>query len=254
MAAPAPKTSEILTSLTVYINSGQRMPEWELAKARREIMNIDDPVAKLMLTALHHGAAQKEEDAIDAFETAIGRYSNTAIGSNYCAYLQHIGRFEKYSEVSFRLADSFEDPEFARVAYTVARIKVDLERVHRYASKFRKYYPTERGEVVMEDASKFIKVITDLSKGSGIELKYLNGLSEQCVKIADQYRKFILGTKIASTDGQVAIIMAISDTDADVLADMNFELAMAVAKDDALIDLPLTAWYRNEQQSAEGIQ
>ena len=252
MATPIPKTSELLETLTSYIDLGQAMPEWEQAVVRREIGRIDDPAAQAMLTAFCFGAANKESQAIASFEAAIGRFREPIIAQNYSTYLKRIGLFSAYSTVAYRLADEFEDPELVNNAYEAALVRADLKQLAVYAGKLRKYYPNERGEQIMVKAQNATDLLCRIEQESGVTTDEVKSLSERCILIASQHRKTISGTGAYHVDGQVAVVFYVTGADPDALADMNFDLAMSLSESDELIDRPVTAWFRDSMQSADG--
>ncbi|HIC8859655.1 TPA: hypothetical protein ACW7Y0_000612 [Aeromonas hydrophila] len=248
MATPAPKTSEIHETLTAYIDAGQVLPEWEAAKVKREIRALDNPVAKVMLTALCHGAMGQEEDAIAAFEDGMARFYDIRIGGNFSTYLRRIGRFADYVKVAFSLADKYEEPEIVKDAWETAQVICDVNRISSLAQKLRKYYPDEQGATIMTTSETFSRMLKGFEVDFGVKDLDINGLAMACVSVASQYRVFIRGSGVRTGDGLVMMCFELDSCDPEQLADMNLDLAMRLAENDRLMDLPVTAWFRGKSE------
>lgn len=245
MATPIPKTSELLGTLTTYIDAGESASEWDLALIRREIDRIDEPVAKAMLTALCFGAAKKESHAIEAFEDAIRRFRDSTVALNYSTYLKHIKLFTEYSKVSYRLAEEFDIPELVDNAYDAALISADLEKIAFFSRRLLKYYPEEREGEIMARANLVADSLCQIEKDIGVNSREINEISERCISIASKYRRQIVCSGVYHIDSQVDVIFYVNEDDPDVLADMNLDLAMSLAESEKLITLPVTAWFRH---------
>ncbi|MFM5879921.1 hypothetical protein ACET7V_10830 [Aeromonas sanarellii] len=245
MAIPAPRTAELLETLVAYLNAGQTLPELDAARIKREIRVLDDPIAKSLLTALCHGAMGKELEAIAAFEAAMKDYQDSAIGFNYCTYLRQIGRFADFVQLSFYCADQFEDPEHVQFALNAAQIICDMKRTAAFALKLSKYYPGERGDAVLTSSGNFIRMIQDIEDELGVQETDINSLSMACLEIAAKYRKDIGGSRITVADEMVVLCLELYSCEPDELADMNHDLAMKIAENEKLFELPATAWFRD---------
>lgn len=248
MATPAPKTSELHDTLTAYIDAGQVLPEWEAAKIKRDIRALDNPVAKVMLTALCHGAMGLEEDAIATFEDGMARFYDIRIGGNFSTYLKRIGRFTDYVDVAFRLADKFEDPEIVNNAWETSQVVCDMDRILALAIKLRKYYPDEQGITIMKMSETFSKMMKELEDNFGVKDVEINALAMACARVASQYRVAIRSSGVSTGDGLIMMCFEVDSSDPDRLADMNLDLAMLLAENDRLMDLPVTAWFRGKTE------
>ncbi|MBS4690092.1 hypothetical protein [Aeromonas veronii] len=244
MAAPLPKTSELHTTLTAYIDAGQIMPEWEAAKIKREIRSIENPVASLQLTALCFGAMGKEDDAIESFSVAMERFYEPRVGINFCTYLKRIGRNTDFLQHAYLFAEQFEDPDLVQTAWESAKVMFDDAKVRTFSRKLRKYYPNEHGENIVTTSEAFIGRLQNLEAELGVKAADIHRLSEACLRIATKYRKSINSSGLGVGEGLAMVCFEVDRCEPDVVSDMNYDLAMEVAELDNLLDIPATAWFR----------
>ncbi|MFQ2655187.1 hypothetical protein ACV1DY_03950 [Aeromonas caviae] len=72
----------------------------------------------------------------------------------------------------------------------------------------------------------------------------MKALLTACLWVATQYRSEVIGSRLITCEGIAAVCFELFACEPDVLADMNHDLAMAIAADEKLLDAPLTAWFR----------
>ncbi|MGL6624697.1 hypothetical protein [Aeromonas jandaei] len=244
MATPLPKSSELHTTLTAYIDAGQILPEWEAAKTKREIRSIDDPLVSLQLTALCFGAMGQEEAAIESFNEAMDSFYDPRVGTNFCTYLKRIGRNTEYLQHIYQFAEQFEDPDIVETAWDAAKVVFDYPKVCSFSRKLRKYYPNTYGENIVQTSESFIGRLQELEAELGVKAADMHRLSEACLRIATKYRKPIIGSSLGVGEGLAMICFDVDRSGPDIVSDMNHDLAMNVAEDDNLLDISATAWFR----------
>ncbi len=178
----------------------------------------------------------------------MARFYDIRIGGNFSTYLKRIGRFADYVKVAFSLADKFEDPEIVKNAWETAQVVCDMDHISALALKLRKYYPDEQGAAIMTTSETFSKMLKELEGDFGVKDVEINSLAMACVNVASQYRVSIRSSGVRTGDGLIMICFELDSCDPDQLADMNLDLAMQLAENDRLMDLPVTAWFRGKTE------
>ncbi len=253
MALAVPKTTELLRTLTSYIDEGHAIDTWAAAVVNREIAAIEDPAARAMLNALRLGALGKEDEAVDSFDSALRVYCDPVIGLNFSTYLRRVGRYSSYVDLAYRLSELFEDPEIVSNACEAAYVTADLPRVHTFSMRLCKYVSSQTQDRVdiMSEADSFAKLLQNAERSMGVSPILVQKLASLSISVADRHRKMVSGSRVSIAEGQIMVTVDVREADPEQLSDMNYELAMAIADNDELFDIPATAWFRGKNTEAK---
>lgn len=241
---------EMLEMLTSHIDSGSVLDPFSLKRIVASSEKIPDYPIKMMTLGLAYGAAQEHEIAIEYFKKAV-EVDDDIVMRNYLSYLSHSGHYELYREECVRLARrvstlpmlirarnaSYSDGNgelslfFARKALTM--IGDDAER------KFMEE------EVKMKNAN-----LENFINASSLSTQEISMLTRAVANVAKSHDVLAVSNEYyTSSDGDAAVICDVICKDADVLADMDIQVATELAVSDIFSEKNVTAWFRGRDRN-----
>lgn len=248
--APKQDIEEIQIELVNFIENDEILDKFSLRRFLRVADSIGDMPTRLMIRGLAYGAAAQHDDAVDNFKRAVECH-HTIAALNYLAYLGRTGNHRLHRDESIRIGRAFDDPRaYVRArnaAYADGDYELSLFFARKWLAAFGDSQPNARRmmeeevNVRMNDLENFIEV-TCLATAE------ITALSMLVANTAKEHGILAISHDYyTSTDkSEAALVCDVLCTDIKVLADLDIELATAIAMNETFNDKNVTAWYRGK--------
>ncbi|QDX29565.1 hypothetical protein [Dickeya poaceiphila] len=231
--------------LISHIETGSILDAFTLKRVLSDVEKIQDEPTKLMISALAYGAAAQHEKAVSFFKEAAS-YRDEISAQNYLTYLGHTGHFEDYQNEAVRLGREINSFNLCITARNAAYADGDGELTLFFARKAISMISddNERNEMQMDVLNKK-KQLEDFIEVTSLYPSELKSLSLIASTIAKNHNALATSHDYyTSDDGDAAIICNVLCDDAEKLANMDIDIAIALATNDSFASKNLTAWYR----------
>ncbi|HAX9726174.1 TPA: hypothetical protein JS159_004242 [Serratia marcescens] len=248
MISPVEKTNEISRELASFIDDGRLLKPLEFRRYLREIEKIKSGGQYDYLMAMVNGANGSHAAAMEWFERAL-RHRDPVIAENYLVYLSKNFKYIDYIRESLALTQEFPgNIDICRKALKGMMFSCDINGVKRFSCELSRMLPAREGESVMVQASKVVEQAEKFASNAGMDNEDLTALSNILLHIAEQaktpYSKLTYFSM--AEEGANALIFHVNTDDSDLLSEMNFDLAMALASDDRFIGKKFSSWFRGD--------
>ncbi|ELY2685041.1 hypothetical protein ACP26F_14565 [Franconibacter pulveris 1160] len=247
MAQTAPITEQLASDLLDLLEKGDTLGEMEAARKMRQAKNIDSPYFRIVVQALVTAAKGDREAAETQFKKYFSDFHSAVIGIGYAAYLFRIRKLSVYMDLCLRLVSEFPfDAEVIQkcipMLYLSGNAKECKAKAKIGAGQMNNEKLAEEFRMVGEKWAANIVAAQDASGASEAELKEL---SKTVMEILEQYKSYAANFYYypMASDGTAALVAITDVVDPEKIAEMNFDLAMAIADKDELQESRLTAWF-----------
>ncbi|MDA5483108.1 hypothetical protein PGS49_21040 [Yersinia intermedia] len=250
MPSPIPKTNEISQELTSRLDSGVTLQPMEFRRFVREIEKIKDCREHDYLMALVNAANGAHDVALEWFQKAL-KHKEPIIAENYLVYLIKSHRHLEYVRESLSLAREYPGSiDINDKAFEGRLLLCDINGIEETSKKLISMLPREESEVIMENASLAINRSRNFVANAGMEDSDLVALNELLLKISGQANASPTNLDFFSMteEGTNSIICSVDTNDADLLSEMNFNLAMSIADSDRFVGKKFSSWFRGSRE------
>ncbi|WP_038155813.1 hypothetical protein [Trabulsiella guamensis] len=252
--APINKLNETLEMLTSRIDDGCDLDVFTFNRVVSSARKIPDEPLKLMLLALAHGAAGKHDDAVNFFKQAVV-YRDEIIARNYLSYLSHTGQYELYREEAVRLAKEIVSKTLSIRARNATYADGDSELSLFFARKALSMVGDDRERAIMErEVMNRTQALDRFVEVTRLSTAEISTLTRAVVNVAKKHDVLAVSHDYyTGSDGDAGIICDIFCEDADLISDMDIEVATELAMNEMFADKNITAWFRgrNRQEIKE---
>lgn len=256
MAQTAPITEQLAGELLENLEKGETIGEMEAARKLRQAKGIPSANGRIIVEALILAARGDKEAAESQFQKYFALYHSATIGIAYCAYLFRTRKLKQYLQLTLKMVAEFpNDLDVIRKGRTMLYFSGNAADC--IAS-------SKSGANLINDdkASKEFRMIGQVwannieaaEKASGASSSDLKVLSETVMEVLESHKSYPVDFDYypMSSDNSAALIAITDISDPSKVADMNFDLAMAIASKDILQDKNLTAWFECKKLSKDG--
>ncbi|MDE9544770.1 tetratricopeptide repeat protein [Xenorhabdus bovienii] len=257
MIQPLLKADSLANELTDALKRGDSITEIELRRYLNDIAKYSSGIQLAYLKALAYSLANKKDKAIEYFEIAL-QTPNTVYAGNYLAYIHYRGRFSERRELSQRLARQYESPSMCFMAYQVNIFHGDVSAAEEFYKKYIKLSQEKESDFLSKEFQDAKSKLQEFLDGSGLSEEQVAILASSIIEVIDANEVRVRGIEILSTKGHEekvnAYSMSVLTDDAELLANMNFELSYKLAEHDELSDKKFSAWIRGGKNEGKEIE
>ncbi|MBL6345315.1 hypothetical protein JNB34_02180 [Escherichia coli] len=243
------KLNETLEMLTSRIDEGQQLDAFTLKRVVSEAGKIPDEPVKLMVLALAYGAAHQHVEAVGFFQEAVA-YRDETVARNYLSYLSHTGQYELYREEAVRLAREITSLALCIRARNAAYADGDGELSLFFARKALSMIGSESDRESMEsDIMEKKRALDTFISVTDLSTNEINLLSRTITNVAKNYGVLAISHDyVTSPDGDAGIVCDVLCEDADMLSDMDIDVATEIAMNEIFAGKNVTAWFRGRNR------
>ena len=183
-------------------------------------------------------------------------YHSAQIGTAYCEYLFRTRQLKQYLQFSLQLVDEFPgDLDVIRKGLTMLYFSGNAAKCTASSSAGANLMNDDKDSREFRMiGQKWAKNIEAAQTAPGASLVELKVLSETVIGVLEQYKSYPVDFDYysMSSDHSAALVAITDIADPKKVAEMNFDLAMAIASQDKLFDANLTAWFECKKIAKDG--
>ncbi|MEH5098992.1 hypothetical protein PO486_13990 [Atlantibacter hermannii] len=251
--APQKDINEMLGVLTHHIDNKIILDDFTLRRFIAKAEKIPDDPIKLMALGLAYGAAGQHQTAIDYFKEAV-KYHDDVSARNYLSYLSHTGEYELYREEAIRMAKEIVSLPLYIKARNAAYADGDPELTLFFARKVLSVMgdDKERESVELEQRVKEA-ALKNFIDATNLKTSEISKLTRSIAHVAKKYDVLAVAQDFYTTeDGDAAVICDVLCFDANVISDMDIDVATELAMNETFSDKNITAWFRGRDANEVG--
>lgn len=250
MPQPLPKYVEINDELTDRLSSDDLLSEMEFYRYIKSIEALKDKAMQNYLYAMVYAAYGIKEKAILFFEEAI--LSGIEIApNNYLAYINNVGSYTEVKELAHRLAANHVGTQIYHTAYQSSLFSGDIEQATVYAKKYIKIADVKESQVMASALADATKETQKFKDKVGLSDDDFQKIAETAIQVLDHHKEKISGLAYQSTheEPSYSYVVMLKSSDPEKIAEMNIDLAFALADCDQLTDKRFSAWFKGRETS-----
>lgn len=249
MAQTAPITTQLAGELLGILQRGETIGEMDAARKMRQVKGIESAEDRVIVQSLVIAARGDRDKAEAQFQKYLSDYQSSVIGAAYAAYLFRIRKLSAYFNLCLRLVEQFPfDPDVIQkgvpMLYFSGNATKCIEKSDTGADLMSSVNAKAAEEFRMT-GHNWAKNIEAAQEASGASTPELKVLSETVMEVLEKYKSYPADYIYYPmfNDGSAALIAITDIAEPEKIADMNFDLAMALATKDELQTSNLTAWF-----------
>lgn len=242
------KVSDKLTNeLMDKIDSGEIIHTFTLKRYLKEAESILEYDLKKMTCALAYAAAGMYEEANEQFRLAM-QTNNEVIIRNYMVYLLQTNQIRKYMQEAIKYSSKIKSIHAQYIGLNYAIFFLDKEKATDIYTRLVRLEPemSELSSVHVAHYISFMDNIDKMLKSVNMDISNAQWLNEQIINICERNKvaPFIINHYKDNIDNGMAFITGIESSDPELIANLNFELAMTISTNDHLLSNGITAWFK----------
>lgn len=248
MPQPLPKFVEINDELTDRLSAGSVLSEMEFYRYIRSIESVNDKAVQSYLYAMAHAAYGKKEKAVAFFEEAL-KFGVVIAPNNYLAYINDVGSFSEVKALAHRLAETAVNKQIFHTAFQSSLFSGNLDQATSYAEKYMKIADVKERQEMASSLSDAKKEIQKFKERSGLSDADFQMVADATIRIVDTHGCKISGLSYQSIREESAhsYVVLVKSSDPEKIAEMNIDLAFALADYDQLTDKRFSAWFKGRE-------
>lgn len=257
MGKTAPITEQLATELLYTLEKGEFIGEMEAARKMRQAKGIPSPNGRIIVEGLVLAAKGNTKAAEEHFNKFLDLYHSAEIGIAFGAYLFRTRKLKQYLTLSLRLVDEFPYnfdviQKGRSMLYFSGDAKGCRVSSESGAKLINKSESAEEFRMVGELWAKNIEAAQDASGATQSELRLL---SETVMSVIEVHKSYPVDYQYYPMfNEQSAALVAITDiAEPEKIAEMNFDLAIALSEKDELQASNLTAWFECKKDNMDGV-
>lgn len=244
---PKPIDSELQDELTSFLLSGKELDLFTLKKYLHKAESIDRYDIRHMIIGLAYGAAKKYDKANESFKIAL-QSNNERVQINYFAYLTNSNQIKKYIEDSYKIIGSISAQIIRMISVPSAIFFGDRNAAKIELEKLLKNPPLQNFNYqhIIDQYEYFANNFGDFMAIANMTDYDFNWFNNQILDVCERLRATPLSTQhyVDRSHGEIAFITTVSTRDPEVIANMDFELAMLIAENDSFLERGITGWFK----------
>lgn len=244
---PEPIENELQKELTSFLLGGEVLDRFTLKKYLEKSESIIDYDTRYMIKGLAYGAARDYEKANDAFRVALQSHSDI-VQRNYFAYLNTTKQIKKYVKDSYRMIGNVSSQLIRIVTVQSAIFFGDKEKARSELDKLISNPPLQDFDYqhIINEYAYFASNFGDFMAIGNITDKDFDWINNQILEVCERLKTLPLSTQhyVDRDHGEVAFITTVSTRDPEIIASMDFELAMLIAENDSFLERGITGWFK----------
>lgn len=248
MPQPLPKYVEINDELTDRLSTDSLLSEMEFYRYFKSIDSLKDKAMQNYLFAMAYAAYGEKEKAIPFFEQAI-RDGVTIAPNNYLAYINNVGTFSEVRELSLRMAKTYVNPQIYHTAYQGCLFSGDLEQATIYAKKYINIAEGKESQKMANTLADATKEVQKFKEKVGLSDDDFKKIAVTAIQILEHHDEKISGLAYQSIQEErsSSYVVMVRSCDPEKIAEMNIDLAFALADCEQLTDKRFSAWFRGRE-------
>jgi len=247
MAQTAPITEELAGELLHLLEKGETIGDMEAARKLRQAKGIPSADDRIIVEALVLAARGNRDAAESQFKKYFYLYHSADIGIAYCAYLFRTRKLKSYLQFTLQMIREFpKDLDVIRkgrtMLYFSGKAAECITSSEMGANLINDGRESEGFRMVGKSWANNIKAAQNASGASECELTVL---SETVMEVLEDHQSYAVDFNYYPmlSDNSAALIAITDVADPEKVAEMNFDLAMAISDKDELQQSNLTAWF-----------
>lgn len=245
MPQPASKASVISEQLTKYLQEEVRLDDFSFRRLLREIEVLRDPISEDYLFALAYGAHGQVDDAISFFERSLQVCSNEVVAKNFLVFLSDYGTLKKSFETSVELAESYVSPFIYLQAYENCLFMGKMELAKKYYLSYSKLFGDKEPEKLDNNLDEVVSQVESFKQRANLSGLEYEILFKNVADVMDNQKVHPAGMRFynISEEKVNAIVFMTQSSNAELISDMNVELAFSMAEHDCLAHKDFAVWF-----------
>lgn len=245
MPQPQEKHIEINSELTDRLSSKNYLSEMEFFRYMRTIDSLKNVGIQSYLYALLYAAYEDKAKAISFFEESL-TYGIDIAPNNYIAYLNTHGCFSEVKEVSTRLGRIIPDKSICYTAFQCSLLSGDREGALFFYSRFNKMVDSDEAKDMANRLAEAEHLMQDFKEKVGLSDREFQLLAETTISVMEDHGKNLdgVGYHTFPEERSYSYILMVNCSNPEKIADMNIDLAFALADKEELTGKLFSAWFK----------
>ncbi|HAT1528804.1 TPA: hypothetical protein PC505_001089 [Morganella morganii] len=244
---PEPIDNELQDELISFLLSGETLDRFSLKKYLHKAESIDRYDIRHMIIALAHASARDYNKANDSFRIALQSH-NERVQRNYLAYLNASKQIKKYVTDAYGMIGNVSAQVIRMVTVPSAIFFGDKESAKTELERLLKNPPLQdfNYQHIIYQYEYFVNNFGDFMAIGNITDKDFDWINNQILEVCEKLKTLPLSTQhyVDREHGEVAFITTVSTRDPEIIANMDFELAMLIAGNDSFLERGITGWFK----------
>lgn len=255
MPQAAPKSSQISNELIDMLMSRMSVSEMEFYRYIRDIEHLNDKAAEDYLKALANAVYGRKEVAIAFFEEAL-KQNIDIIAQNYVVYLNDYGSYRQVQELVDRLVMQYRSKTMLGHAWETNLFMGEVNKAISYAEDFIKIVDAKEAEAMKQVAASALAETTLFKKNTGISDDDYVDIAVRVVDVMDAHRVSPVALSFHSIpeENTASYVMSVNTLDADILSDMNLDIAFSLAENDSLAGKKFSVWFEGTAEDSQRVR
>ncbi|HFQ6845271.1 MAG: hypothetical protein E6Y18_06175 [Serratia marcescens] len=248
MPQPLPKYVEINDELTDRLSADSVLSEMEFYRYIKSIESIKDKAMQNYLFAMTYAAYGEKEKAIPFFEQAISDGVIIA-PNNYLAYINNVGTFTEVRDLSLRLAQLYVNKQILHTAYQSCLFSGDIEQATLYAVRYINIAEGKESQEMAKTLAEAKKEVSKFKEIVGLSDDDFKKIAGNAIHVLEHHGAKISGLAYQSIQEEhsSSYVVMVKGNDPEKIAEMNIDLAFALADCEQLTDKRFSAWFRGQE-------
>lgn len=244
---PKPIADELQDELTSFISEGDVMDRFTLKKYLDKAADIPEYDIRHMINGLSYAASGLFDKANESFRVAL-QSNNSRVQRNYFAYLNTTKQVKKYIEESYKIIGRITAPVIHIVSVNSAIFFGDVDAAKAELDALLKSRPLQNFnyEHIISQYDYFLHNFGDFMSIGKMTKNDFEWMNSQILEVCEKLKAIPLSTQhyIDKECNEIAFITTIATKDPELLANLDFELAMMISENDSFLERGITGWFK----------
>jgi tetratricopeptide (TPR) repeat protein len=254
MPKPALKADELGNQLLDMLMQERKLSEMSFYAILRDIDKLNDNSAGDYLKALANAIYGRRDEAVSYFDKAM-RHGDEVYDINYLIYLHDKGLVRKAVEVADLIGDKYISLILCLHAFETNLFLGKIDSALKYSSRYIKMAEPKDAQVMRDNASKAYSRINYFKELSGFNDNDFQLLSSLAVDVLEgkELKPRAMRFCVVKEENVNAYIISLPTNDAELISEINFEIAMKMAEHDSLLGKNFSFWFESEEEDLEAV-
>ncbi|MFB0770345.1 MULTISPECIES: hypothetical protein [Proteus] len=244
---PEPIDNELQNELTSFLLNEKELDQFTLKKYLHKAESIERYDIRHMIIGLAYAAARKYDRANESFRIAL-QSNDERVQRNYFAYLNSSKQIKKYIEDSYKIIGNISAQIIRMISVPSAIFFGDKESARIELEKLLKNPPLQNFNYqhIIDQYEYFLSNFGDFMTIANMTDKDFDWFNNQILDVCERLKTIPLSTQhyVDRNHGEIAFITTVSTRDPEIIANMDFELAMLIAENDSFLERGITGWFK----------
>lgn len=250
MTQAIPKSFELTNELIDILASDQTLTEMDFHRYIRKIENLRDFSSRHFMFALTHAAYGRVDEALEYFASAMQIAPDEIVAKNYLAFVNKNCDLFEVADLSAKLSQSFVVPNFYFTAYQSSLFTGRFAKARQFAELFIKVSARKEAEKMQHTIASAEYRLAEFKQLANLTDEQCELIAITAVNVMASYNQHVTSLVFNTVKEENAntYVLVIKCQDPEIIANMNMDLAFALAEHEELYDKNFSAWFQGVEK------